>query len=819
MLPLLSHPEESGIKEKKLVDHLYNVANAIEKKIASKQLNLNLINMEKLKRLGRIIGLIHDLGKGTVFFQKYIRGLSGQHSLTHHSLFSAVACFWIVENEFSGGDDGELWAYTGFQVVYRHHGNLVAFDMQNSNRKCNLGPCDDQLQNMSDNYWEELADFYKNENIDLSILKQRSFRKFKCFLADDAHYLVEDTISLDEDKVEFFFLVNFLFSTLVDSDKADAARLSNSYFQGNLEERLLDVYGYIEKCRHDNPEKFNPDKPINELRNRFLKEIESNPNISKKNKFYSITAPTGIGKTFGCMAFAERLKAMFPEKRGRIIYCLPYTSIIDQNYDEFEKVIQHSNPRYNERPTRYLLKHHHLTQKKVTNRIDEKYTYKDYMDDRLLVESWQSAMVVTTFVQVFHTIIGYTNRFLKKFHNVINSIVILDEVQNIDPDFHKLIKTAFKVLGERFNTYFVLVTATQPKILDSLKMVPVVDEDRYMTADLFNRVRLSIKLSPTTPEIFCSDFTTTFKDDNCLIVVNTIKCAQQIYRLLNKKHSEKDVKYYCLTTRLTPKDRKKYISEIKHRLGNGQETIVVSTQLIEAGVDLSFKTVYRDLGPVDSIIQVAGRCNRNGEYGFLGGNMTLINMENYGIYKPSLMQYVRDAIRKSEYESKDFNKLSKLYFERFNFTRVANEIMAAISELNYDQKTDGQTPVSDFELIKDSLFNKRIFILQTVQAQDQMIKLLAQLKKIKIGDLNKKEKEDCMIKVEKSKHYLNQYAISVPKQILEKYVPIIEPHTTDIKKNDFFYNYISFEKLNYAYEKNLGFSPEPLKSLPVSLNV
>lgn len=807
MTALLSHPAESGLKEKKLTEHLLNVASEIEKQIADKTLKLKLIDKKKLIRLGRIIGLMHDFGKGTVFFQKYLKGESKRSHLTNHSLISAAACFCILKQEFKNEPLNELWAYIGFQVVYRHHGNLVAFDMQD--HSCNFGPCKDQLKNLIDNNWDEFVKFYSEHKLDISIIKKIPFKMISEFLSDETAYLVEDTISSEEDKIEFFFIVNMLFSVLIDSDKRDAARLLNtSYFNGNLDEETLDVSLFLQKCRQENPEKFDPEKPINDIRNRFLNDIESNTEISATNHFYSITAPTGIGKTFGCMAFSSKLKKLLPNGSGRIIYCLPYTSIIDQNYEEFEKIVQETNYSYKKRPSRYLLKHHCLTEKKIKNRLDEEYSYKDYMDDRLLVESWQSSIIVTTFIQLFHTIIGNNNRFLKKFHNIINSIVILDEVQNIDPDFFNLIQAALKILGERFNTYFVLVTATQPKIIKSRDIIPLIGDDRYMEADLFNRVRLTVKPEPITIDLFCSDFLASFTGKNCLIVVNTINFAQQIYNQLNDNFSENEI--YCLTTRLTPIDRKNQITIIKSRLEEGKKTIVVSTQLIEAGVDLSFKTVYRDFGPIDSIIQVAGRCNRHGEFGILGGNMILVNMENSGIYKQILMQYVGETLKENVYESKDFTNLSKDYFERFSFTQHSNKILAAIFNLNYDQRIEDQIPISDFALIDESLFNKRIFILHTHDSQKDMQKLINLLDQIKTEKLSKPEKEKILIEIEQCKYRLNQFSITAPEKMISNYSCIVEPYGKDFKKNKFPYMFISYKnQKEYAYDSRLGFLAEP----------
>jgi CRISPR-associated endonuclease/helicase Cas3 len=633
---------------------------------------------------------------------------------------------------------------------------------------------------------------------------------------DESDELIEDLINSEDDKIEFFFIVNYLFSLLIDFDKLDAARIDFSYFKNNLEDPVSDVGVYLDHCRKQDPAKFDPAKPINELRNNFLSEIENSNNISHNNHFYSITAPTGIGKTFGCMAFAKKLKEKLQKGSGRIIYCLPYTSIIDQNYLEFERIIKSSNKDYQKKPHRYLLKHHCLTKKKIINRkADEEYQFKDYLDDRLLVESWQSSMIVTTFVQFFHTLIGNRNKFLKKFHNIINSIVILDEVQNIDPDYYKLLRRTFNIIGKRFNTYFVLVTATQPVIFDKNEIVSVVDYEKYMTAAVFNRVRLTIKPGISTLEEFRDHFINSFQGRNCLIVMNTKKYAQTTYNLLKKHFPNYEI--YCLTTKLTPWDRKKQIAEIRKHLENKIKVIVVSTQLIEAGVDLSFKVVYRDVGPMDSIVQVAGRCNRHGEYGFLGGEMILLNFNNHNIYKMTLIQYVNQSIEKESYESKDFHELSEKYFNRFNFMHIGENFLSAIYNLNYDRNVEDQIPISMFSLIED-LPTETLFILRTPMAQKDMETLIKHLSELKNSKLPKERKNVILFEIEKLKYHLNQFSISVYENEILSFKSIIEPYDIDDDNKSFFYRYISYKnQFKYAYDDKLGLCQKPKKQLSDSI--
>jgi CRISPR-associated endonuclease/helicase Cas3 len=495
---LISHPSEKNLKEKPLKEHLRSVAELSQQGLAELRLELTLISREEFQRLSFLIGLFHDFGKATPFFQVYIRSREKKADhLTRHGFLSALVAYFFVEKELHS----DLFSYAAFQVIKKHHGNLEAFDSSyDRNIKQKVKTARLQLEKSLDSYYDELKDFYLTY-IPLFDTIQHIDTDRMIEIVENSDLLIEDCLGSDQGKrIELFFITNLLFSLLIDSDKKDAARLDTDYFTGNLKEPLNQVQPFIDRLKKESPEKFGSHIPINLLRDQFMQEIISNPDISPDRHFYTLTAPTGIGKTFGCLAFANRLIEQLPGQSARIIYCLPYTSIIDQNFTEFEKIIRfNKGTGFEKRPNRYLLKHHHLNPQTVENRVSkEEYSYKDYLDDKLLVESWESAMIVTTFVQFFHSIIGNKNRLLKKFHHIVNSVIILDEVQNINPDYYQLLKDIFHILGKRFHTYFLLTTATQPEIFDLDKSNPIslVDSAFYTNHHLFNRVKLRVEKQP-----------------------------------------------------------------------------------------------------------------------------------------------------------------------------------------------------------------------------------------------------------------------------------------------------------------------------------
>ncbi len=813
---LISHPAEKKLPAKPLRDHLLNVAELSRQAAAELRLDLTLISHEKLQRLAFLIGLFHDFGKATPNFQEYISNPDKKRDLfTKHGFFSALIGYSFVEKEFQQ----EILSYAAFQVIKNHHGNLAAFDASNDNSiKREIKTAKFQLESSLKKYYDELREFYIQYIPHFDMIRDIDLNRFEEVI-ENSDLLIEDNLEEDHDKrIELFFITNLLFSLLIDSDKKDAARISTDYFSGNLNEPANRVQPFLDLAKKENPEKFGSHIPINLLRDRFLQEIISNQAISPENHFYTLTAPTGIGKTYGCLAFADKLIEKLPGQKARIIYCLPYTSIIDQNFTEFEKIIRfNKGAAYEKRPARYLLKHHHLADQIIENRVDkEEYSYKDYLDDRLLVESWESSMIVTTFVQFFHSIIGYKNRMLKKFHHIVNSIVILDEVQNVNPDYYRMLKDIFHTLGQRFNTYFLLTTATQPEIFDLEKSRPVelVDSAVYTGDSLFNRVKLIVDKKPQSLGDFKQRFCNEFNGENCLIVLNTKRAAEEMFRCI--KAQKKDYQVMCLTNNLVPIDRKNRIEIVKKVLLHQEKIILVSTQLIEAGVDISFKYVYRDFGPLDSIIQVAGRCNRSGEYGESGGTMILVRLTDEEhkerqfhsyIYKSIIAQYVEQTMQESAYKSRDFQELTRDYFSRFDFIRESKRLLEAIYELNYDREIQDQTPVKDFKLIEE-YDTESLFILTSPASQTDMDKLTLCLTQLREEEMAEEKKEALLFEIESIKARLKDYEISLRKNDLANY------ENTLIIKDETPYRYIHYEdQARYAYDPETGFLKEPKEQI------
>ncbi|MCG5026812.1 CRISPR-associated helicase Cas3', partial [Anoxybacillus flavithermus] len=246
----------------------------------------------------------------------------------------------------------------------------------------------------------------------------------------------------------------------------------------------------------------------------------------------------------------------------------------------------------------------------------------------LLTEAWEADVVLTTFVQLFHSIFTNQNRPLKKFHKLAGSIVILDEVQALPEKYMPLIGAVLRKIAEYYGTRFILMTATQPQLLELgdrllgqsfCEPVELFPNHREYFAGL-TRTRLISRIDwKRSVEEFLNLFLDTWQPhQSALIVVNTIRRSKEVYRSLKKAQLEgilSNVEIFYLSTNIVPWKRNQVIEAVRERLDdpNGNPVILVSTQAIEAGVDLDFDIGYRDFAPLESIIQTAGRVNRRGE--------------------------------------------------------------------------------------------------------------------------------------------------------------------------------------------------------------
>ncbi|MHA1755740.1 MAG: CRISPR-associated helicase Cas3' [Promethearchaeota archaeon] len=636
-------------------------------------LSLCGINKEILKCVGCIIGIFHDFGKFTSFFQQYIKGNMKRSRETHHSCISAfIGSLFFKEMVLPlllNENDLFLNAIPAiiYLIIRRHHSSLIFYEYELNEDTSDNGILNEwsQLPNLIEsmkNSKDSIIDIYlkliQEVCCDININKPlfnewmcsvincrfREFKEIKEYIKElrkSLNKLLSSyTKDFNADHFLIFILIQYLYSLLMEYDKISA---SGEKCVKTTIEYTLNIKGFIKNKL--TIEKNNV--PVNDLRNEFFNEVEcffnneikENKLSGRKHKIFTITAPTGIGKTLASLNFVNLVREKIMRETGsyyRILYFLPFTSIIDQNYEVLDQVFEFSiGNDYAKKKHRYLLKHHHLSEI-IYKQEGEEISIEKIL---LLIQSWESGMIVSTFYQFFYTIFGYHSSTLMKFNKLVNSIIILDEVQNLPPKYWSILEKYINTLTKYFNTYVILLTATQPAIFDKESVSSVIkNPEKYFNAPSLNRicfcfhqdeVFLYLKNFPNNDMI--SNKITKFLDSeykSIMFVTNTINqsiCILKIIRQLldqkfnnnyelNKTRIKPELIY--LSTNITPKERKERIQKIKDFSDYtdnvpSRKLIVVSTQLIEAGVDIDIDIIVRDLGPLDCLIQVAGRCNRN----------------------------------------------------------------------------------------------------------------------------------------------------------------------------------------------------------------
>lgn len=394
--------------------------------------------------------------------------------------------------------------------------------------------------------------------------------------------------------VTFFY--RMLFSALVDADRLDTERffdpqsssLRSGYwtleqYNKKLEEHLNKIISEVEKT------------PVNELRKRVLEEVTKKAGLEPG--FFSLTVPTGGGKTLTSLSFA--LKHALIHKKDRVIYAIPYTSIIEQNAQVFADIFGREN----------VFEHHSAIAPE-----------RESLESRLLAENWDFPLIVTTNVQLFESLFSSSPSSCRKLHNIANSVIILDEVQTLPLQFLQPVILCLKALVNNFGVTVVFCTATQPA-LKSFKSVDVdfkgIDNIRELAPnpeELFQklkRVKVNLPTNLNTKQTWQEIADNLKNHRQVLCIVNTRRDAYELFQLMPEGTIH-------LSALMCPAHRSKVISLIKQKLKQGDEARVISTQLIEAGVDIDFPVVFRALSGIDNIAQAAGRCNREGKLPNLG---------------------------------------------------------------------------------------------------------------------------------------------------------------------------------------------------------
>ena len=557
-----------------------------------------------LTKTAGLIALLHDVGKYSDKFQDYIRkAKQDPTSVMRGSVDHATAGGQILLHAFDESYLGQLVS----DVLISHHNTLGVKDYLTSPEK---SPFLDRM----DKSIEDLPIIKKRFYAE--VMDEPSFQTLVDKATQELHRYLEEVrqkiekIYHDEDECEeelrrvIFFTQKRLISILIDADRTDTMAFEERK-AADFEDRTKLFADYHAKLLARLRNFDEPTTEINKLRNRLSEQCDKF--AEQGDGIYTLSSPTGAGKTIASLRYA--LHEASENGKRQIIYVIPYTSIIEQNAQVFRNLLN-GDPD----DSTNILEFHSNVSERINTASDNDENDLDRLD--LAESSWDSPIIVTTMVQFLNVIFAKGTKNARRFHNLLNAVLVFDEIQNLPLKTTKLFNAAINYLATYGHSDILLCTATQPS-LDRLADGIRLSKNHELISDLtdtfekFRRVEIVNRSNKQMDADELADFLQKVytETNSVLAIVNTKGAARTLYAKLR----DKMLGTYHLSTNMCSAHRKNALNEIKQRLKEGKPTLCISTQLIEAGVDISFKAVVRSLTGIDSIAQAAGRCNRNGE--------------------------------------------------------------------------------------------------------------------------------------------------------------------------------------------------------------
>lgn len=567
---------------------------------------------------GALLGLLHDLGKYSAAFQAYIQSATGLLNQDEDEEFvdasglkgkidhSTSGAQWIWLELAQQGDLARIAAQILALCIASHHSGLIDCLGQTVGN-----PAEDlftkRMNKSGDKtYLREALGKADKELLETArdlMTRQETIKAFQAWITKILGKVPGKDPQSPVFQQQVGLLVRSLFSCLIDADRIDTADfehpgLARRRLRGNYE-----AWGALIQRLEMRLSAFSPRYPIDALRQDISRHCLEG--AAREKGIYTLTVPTGGGKTLASLRFA--LHHALKHGMDRVVYVIPFTSIIDQNAQVVRSILEPEGVEVGS----VVLEHH-------SNLTPEEQSWRS----KILSENWDAPVVYTTSVQLLEALFGAGTRGARRMHQLANAVLIFDEIQSLPVNCVHLFNNAMNYLTDFCGSTVVLCTATQP-LLDQVDAhqgairVPKGNElmpDVKQLFDDLKRVEVVNRRKPggwSQDEITTLAFEQVEASGSCLIIVNTKKAAQAIYRLCKESSA---AKVFHLSTNMCPAHRKSILGEVRARLDQVPlaPTLCISTQLIEAGVDVDFGSVIRFTAGLDSIAQAAGRCNRNG---------------------------------------------------------------------------------------------------------------------------------------------------------------------------------------------------------------
>lgn len=654
----IAHQRSSDKKEQALKAHLEEVGD----------LAASFAEKIGLTDQGRVLGLLHDFGKYSQEFQNYIKSATDIIDQDDEAWVDSTLLKGKIDHSTAGAQylyeklsiigakagQGELCGQILALCIASHHSGLI--DCLNEEGGNNF---ERRIKKDSDK--THLQEAIASSDTEL---KQQVDNLLTTSLVSQMFSVIQQCISKPEkgkifsieDAFTLGVFTRFLFSCLIDADRLNSAEFEHPQrkVQREKQRAYFDWQVPIERL-NQKLNSFELIHPIDGIRQEISDTCYKRAFDSQG--VYTLTVPTGGGKTLASLRYA--LQHAQRHKLDRIIYIIPYTSIIEQNAGAVRKIIEHEDDEFS-----WVLEHH-------SNLEPEQQTWHS----KLASENWDSPIVFTTMVQFLETLFSGGTRSVRRMHQLAKSVLIFDEIQTLPISCIHLFCNSLNFLVDNAKTTAILCTATQP-VLNKLPISQygelrfshnaeiVADKTQLFTAlkrvDVMNRC----KAGGWSKEEVVELVEKRFKENNsCLVIVNTKGWARDIF--IGCQLGISSDALFHLSTNQCAAHRKKLLTKIRNRLDNDLPVLCISTQLIEAGVDVDFCNVIRFIAGLDSIAQASGRCNRNGKLknsqgDFIQGQVDIINpsiepitslvdiVEGQEKSKRVLSEFERDAILSPE---------------------------------------------------------------------------------------------------------------------------------------------------------------------------
>ena len=698
----------------------------------------------------KLVSLFHDIGKVNPNFQQKLSG-SCPKGYDHHAYLSAYVFFLsLIRNssifQIPQGFNRKNYLISLITIVAKHHGDLPNMMPNNGNsilsdyEIVNLYVFLDKTDIPVDEIISELLELLGIKTTEFTSLESLEIQRVRNTFIE----LVPNKPNEYKVALAFYLEIQSIFSALVKADKSDA---------GDMLSMLDDDERYLNDFSHKYPNILQG--YLDNLKSQTLLNIERTKirlesinsirkGLKEGKQIFELTAPTGSGKTLMLLSLASEIIKSKGAKR--IIYGLPFLSITEQVESEVLKILKGYE---------YFVQR--IDSKSTNTRFDDIQKELDENPSEKLLQELEALefqedtfgypFIITTFVRIFETLLGNKNHELMKLPNFSNCVFLLDEIQSLPPRLYGFFVAYLDKFCKLTGSFAIVSTATQPALrlpddnkeakeffLDYEQPFKLLSLSHYENP-VFNRYTVEVQKSIIDIEQLGHQVLQ--EEKSVLVILNTIQDTKDLYNFIRKNMDNTNV--LLLNTHFIPSDRNQKIYIAKEKLCQGDKVVLISTQLIEAGVDIDFPVLYRDFATISSIVQSAGRCNRNGKNAEKGKVVVVRLGTNQGersslIYRgpdKELIKFSRESFYESGIcEEKDMLNIQKTFFEKIcdqlifgaYGERLKNNLMKDISQCMYEK-------VGKFSLIDKNIFGEEYLYYVPRNGEDNNFELLLEYQK------------------------------------------------------------------------------------------